>query len=144
MTHPRLMPEVSDAAAPRFPVSIKGVLFLNGKSVLLRNERDEWELPGGKLEPGEAPRDRLRLEVEEELACPVHIGPILDSWLYSVRPGVEVLIVTYLCLPAEAACEPRLSDEHAELGLFTPGQVNALPMPEGYKASIARARLMMR
>jgi hypothetical protein len=31
-----------------FPVSVKAVIVQNGK-VLLRNERDEWELPGGKL-----------------------------------------------------------------------------------------------
>ena len=144
MTHPVPLPEVSDAAAPRFPVSIKGVLFLDGKSVLLRNERDEWELPGGKLEPGEAPRDRLQVEIEEELALPVHVGPILDCWLYPVRTGVEVLIVTYLCLPADTTCEPSLSNEHRELALFKPGQIEALAMPDGYKASIARARLMLR
>ena len=36
-----------------FPVSIKGVLYDGGKIVLLENERNEWELPGGRLEPGE-------------------------------------------------------------------------------------------
>jgi len=38
-----------------FPVSVKGVAVQGGKVLLLRNERDEWELPGGKLEPGEDP-----------------------------------------------------------------------------------------
>ena len=32
-----------------FPVSIKGVLVEAGRVVLLENERDEWELPGGRL-----------------------------------------------------------------------------------------------
>jgi ADP-ribose pyrophosphatase YjhB (NUDIX family) len=36
-----------------FPVSVKGVVVQGGKVLLLRNERDEWELPGGKLEVGE-------------------------------------------------------------------------------------------
>lgn len=35
-----------------FPVSIKGVLILDGKALLLKNERDEWDLPGGKIELG--------------------------------------------------------------------------------------------
>jgi hypothetical protein len=30
-----------------FPVSVKGVAVQGGKVLLLRNERDEWELPGG-------------------------------------------------------------------------------------------------
>ena len=42
-----------------FPVSIKGVLVEAGSVMLLENERDEWELPGGRLEPGEAPETCL-------------------------------------------------------------------------------------
>jgi hypothetical protein len=32
------------------PISIKGVLIENEAVMLLENERDEWELPGGRLE----------------------------------------------------------------------------------------------
>ena len=28
-----------------FPVSIKGVLIIDGKALLLKNERNEWDLP---------------------------------------------------------------------------------------------------
>ena len=45
-----------------FPVSIKGVLVEAGRVALLENERDEWELPGGRLEPGEAPETCLARE----------------------------------------------------------------------------------
>jgi hypothetical protein len=38
-----------------FPVSIKGVLLDDDRVVLLENERQEWELPGGRLEAGEDP-----------------------------------------------------------------------------------------
>lgn len=34
-----------------YPVSIKGVLVRDGRVVLMHNERDEWELPGGRIEP---------------------------------------------------------------------------------------------
>jgi len=49
-----------------FPVSIKGVLYEGGRVVLLENERGEWELPGGRLEP-ETPEGCLAREVGEEL-----------------------------------------------------------------------------
>ena len=42
------------------PASINGVLVEAGRVVLLENERDEWELSGGRLEPDEAPRDLSR------------------------------------------------------------------------------------
>ncbi|MGP3946800.1 hypothetical protein ACTWQK_45600, partial [Streptomyces sp. 6N106] len=38
---------------PLWPVSVKGVaLDAQDRVVLLKNERDEWELPGGRLEIG--------------------------------------------------------------------------------------------
>ena len=33
------------------PVSVKGVLLIAGRVLLLRNDRDEWELPGGRPDP---------------------------------------------------------------------------------------------
>ena len=47
--------------------------------VLLRNARQEWELPGGKIEPNEAPEDCLVREINEELWIAVHAGPLLDT-----------------------------------------------------------------
>lgn len=35
---------------PEYPVSIKGVVVRDGRVLLLKNERDEWELPGGRIE----------------------------------------------------------------------------------------------
>ena len=50
------MPASTDGATTLFPVSVKGVLFRDGRVALVFNSRGEWELPGGKLEPDEAPR----------------------------------------------------------------------------------------
>jgi ADP-ribose pyrophosphatase YjhB (NUDIX family) len=49
-----------------FPVSVKGVLVRGGRVLLLKNEREEWELPGGKLELGEAPAVCVAREITEE------------------------------------------------------------------------------
>jgi 8-oxo-dGTP pyrophosphatase MutT (NUDIX family) len=38
-----------------WPVSIKAVVFVEGKVILLLNDRAEWELPGGRLEKGDTP-----------------------------------------------------------------------------------------
>ena len=43
-----------------FPVSVKGVTVQGGRVLLLQNERDEWELPGGKRAGLFAPRTRSR------------------------------------------------------------------------------------
>jgi 8-oxo-dGTP pyrophosphatase MutT (NUDIX family) len=128
----------NDARARHFPVAIKGVVTIDGRICLLFNERDEWELPGGKLEAGEDPQTCLAREIEEELGLRARPARILDSWLYRIRPGLEVVIVTYAC-DALSGVAPRISAEHKKLGLFAPAEIAALNMPEGYKASIRRA-----
>lgn len=122
----------------RFPVSVKGVVLTSDHQVvLLKNERDEWELPGGKLERSEAPDFCVARELEEELAITVRLGPLIDSWLYEVLPGEEVLIVTYGCYPAAFGALTH-SAEHKEVGAFAPAAIESLAMPEGYKRSIER------
>ena len=129
------MPEPSDLAAHAFPVSVKGVAVQGGKVLLLENERNEWELPGGKLERGEDPVDCVVREIGEETSWQVTAGPLLDCWQYHIREGIDVVIVTYGCR-VWSTDPPVVSNEHKRAGLFTPGKVPELAMPDGYKRSI--------
>jgi 8-oxo-dGTP pyrophosphatase MutT (NUDIX family) len=133
MTTSNLIPQ--DNKAYRFPVSVKGIIYQNSSIVLLKNERDEWELPGGKLELGEAPEQCVAREIEEELGLVAKTGPLLDSWIYHIYEGVDVLILTYGCY-ATPSSEITHSPEHKAVGLFGPEDVKGLIMPEGYKKSI--------
>ena len=47
-------------------IFIKGVVIHDGRVLLLLNERGEWDLPGGRPDPGEDHRTALRREVREE------------------------------------------------------------------------------
>jgi 8-oxo-dGTP pyrophosphatase MutT (NUDIX family) len=124
-----------DNNAHRFPVSVKGVVIRDGRVILLRNERDEWELPGGKLEPSESPEQCLAREMAEELQLEIVPESILNSWIYTIVRGVDVLILAYGCLESSRD-EAVLSDEHKELRWFPLADIDALRMPEGYEASI--------
>ena len=131
----RLVPDGSSSFSKLFPVSVKGVLFDDGQVVLLENEHQEWELPGGRLEPGEEPAACLAREVAEELGINVSVDAILNSWVYEVLPKREVLIVTYGVHRTDQL-GMRVSDEHRRFGLFALGDLDGLPMPEGYRRSI--------
>src|SRR6266446_2539607 len=129
------LPTPQDNQAYRFPVSVKGVIWQDQRVVLLKNERDEWELPGGKLELGETPEACVVREIAEELGLVVTVGPLLDSWVYHIFEGVDVLILTYGSYPTPFS-EITHSPEHKAVGLFSPEEVPSLRMPEGYKTSI--------
>ncbi|MBD2300997.1 NUDIX domain-containing protein [Nostoc sp. FACHB-190] len=131
------IPFTQDNRAYRFPVSVKGVVLQESKVVLLKNERDEWELPGGKLELGEEPEICFVREIKEELGLNVKVGHLLDTWVYQISEGVVVLIITYGCYP-EPFSEVTHSPEHKDVGLFTLEEINFLKMPNGYKKSIQK------
>jgi 8-oxo-dGTP pyrophosphatase MutT (NUDIX family) len=121
-----------------FPVSIKGVLQSpEGLVVLMLNERDEWELPGGRIELGETAPQCLAREIVEELAVEVSVGEPLDSYLFEVIPGKHVFISTYRC-QLLGGFVPTVSHEHKEIGLFAPGQL-PVNLPVGYRLSITKA-----
>ena len=120
-----------------YPVSIKGVLFVGGKVLLLRNERDEWELPGGHLDAGETHAEALVREFSEELQIEVEaLGPI-DSYDFEVIPSKHVHIVTYGCR-LRGPFKPVLSREHVEFGLHALADLERIPLPAGYARSIRK------
>ena len=122
----------------QLPISVKAVVSWSGKLPLLKNERDEWELPGGKLEVGELPQICLTREIEEELGWKVEVSEPFYAWVYAIMPHRHVFVLTFLAtyLGEDA---PVYSNEHKELVLVDPVQVPELNMPEPYKESIALA-----
>lgn len=119
-------------------ISVKGVLIEDGSVVLLENERGEWELPGGRPEPGEDPQAALVREFAEELGATIAVGPIVDCWNFAVLPGRHVTIVTYRVTRSERGAL-RLSDEHRRLGWFALDALDRLNLPDGYRRSIRAA-----
>lgn len=128
------------------PVSVKGVLVHAGRVLLLLNERDEWDLPGGRPDPGEDFRTALKREVREETGLVVEVGAALDEYLYEVLPqklpGHFVRIVPFAC-HLTGGSDVVLSHEHletrwvslAELGETIAGHT----LPKGYLGAIRQA-----
>ena len=121
--------------AYRFPVSVKGVILKDDKVILLKNERNEWELPGGKLELGESPLACVRRELQEELNLDVTPVKLIDSWIYSIFDDVHVLILAYGCR-TPASTDFIISDEHRGGAWIALDELDDINIPTGYKQSI--------
>jgi 8-oxo-dGTP diphosphatase len=73
------------------------VIIEDGRIFLARRPPDDplaglWELPGGKIEPGETPQECLERELREELNMTASAGSIIGRTTYRYAHGVfEVL-----------------------------------------------------
>ena len=117
------------------PISIKGVLLVGGKVVLVRNGRDEWELPGGRAGAGETHQQALVREFREELSIDVEPLGFVDQYEFEVMPSRQVQIVTYGCRLC-GEFKPALSEEHTAFGLHALSELERIRLPAGYVRSI--------
>jgi len=144
----------------RLPVSVKGILIHRGRVLVLRNDRGEWELPGGRLDDGETPEEALRREILEETGLRVTVGALVDAWVFRVTPREKVLVLEYVCRingrrwqsagrlsdrrrqnarRTDGKGGVRISHEHSEAAWLRVTVLNRAPLPRGYLRGIRRA-----
>ncbi len=129
----------------KIPISIKGIVFDEGKIWLRKNERLEWELPGGKLDQGEQPEQTAVREMQEELGFTVEAVTPVQAYLYTVTSSNDesrgVLVISYLCKLLDKTGEFEYDGEagKAEFQAFGLDEITNLNMPEFYKAAIQKA-----
>jgi len=85
-----------------YPLLVTAAIIIhNGKVLLTKRKADVpypllWEFPGGKVEPGEDPRDCMVREIREELAIEVAVTGIYEV-IYHKYPERSVLVLAYRC-----------------------------------------------
>ena len=78
-----------------------GVIWRDDKVLICQRSEGslhplEWEFPGGKIEPGESPRDALARELVEELALDATIEDELLAYEYIYPGGYTVHLTFFL------------------------------------------------
>ncbi len=101
---------------------VGAILRRNGRVLLSRRRPDQpmpllWELPGGKIEPGESPEHALAREVFEELGCHVTVGAIEDV-VFHAYETFDLYMLVYGCALRDD--EPR-AVQVAEIAWVEPG-----------------------
>jgi 8-oxo-dGTP diphosphatase len=89
---------------------VAGVIVGADRRILITQRRADqslplqWEFPGGKVEPGEAPVAALVRELHEELGVDTAVGRVWDV-LFHVYPAFDLVMLVYAC--SIRAGEPR-------------------------------------
>jgi 8-oxo-dGTP diphosphatase len=101
-----------------------------------------WELPGGKIDPGEAPRDALRREISEELGVQIELGALLDGPLAGAWPlGDRYVMQVWLARVTSG--QPRPLQDHDQLRVLTKAELYAVTwLPADLPIVRAMAALM--
>lgn len=121
-------------------MSVKGVVRAGDQVLLAYNDRDEWELLGGRLELDETPEETVAREVFEESGITATPGRLLTSWVQPVDPlgSKRVLIVCFDC-PVASAEPPVTSDEHRSVRWWPRSELPGITLPVGYRRAIDAA-----
>ncbi len=115
------MPETRDRK-----LVVAGLILGDGQVLITQRRADQalplqWEFPGGKVEPGEAPVAALVRELREEIGVEVAVGRIWDV-LFHAYPAFDLVMLVYAC--RIVAGEPR-AVEVADVRWLPPGELPA-------------------
>lgn len=123
-----------DSISDKFPVSVKSLIFDDKRFLLIKNERDEWDIPGGKIENNHNVIETLVREVKEELNITIDNYNILLAKKYLFRKQEIIVIVYNSKITNEDPIS--LSFENIDYNFFSYNELNKLKLTPWAKDSI--------
>jgi 8-oxo-dGTP diphosphatase len=105
---------------------VAGLVMRDGLVLITQRRADQalplqWEFPGGKVEPGEAPVAALARELREEIGVDVVVGRIWDV-LFHPYPAFDLVMLVYPCRIVDGDAS---AVEVADLRWLPPGELPA-------------------
>ena len=136
---PRVSSAPGPAPAKTAPISapvrprklvVAGLLRDAGTVLISQRRADQamplmWELPGGKVEPGESPEEALRRELAEELGITARIGSVYEA-IFHRYPEFDLMMLVYDCTVDGGP--PPSAREVAQIAWVHPQDLGSYPI----------------
>jgi 8-oxo-dGTP diphosphatase len=123
-----------------------GILIEQGRVLLTQRKKGShlagaWEFPGGKVEPGEDPREALARELREELGIEAAASDVIEVTFHRY-PERAVLLVFYRAGRRTGSPEPRAIDV-AAFRWAGPGELVDAEFPPADVAILGKVRALL-
>ncbi len=102
----------SSLAVKSFIINNKGELL-----IIKREDNDihcagHWEIPGGRLDPGEDPFEGLKRETKEETGLDIEIKHPIRIHHFTREDNQKITLISFFCRPLSESI--KLSEEHID------------------------------
>ena len=119
-------------------ITVKALFRRTGNILLVKDPKGVWELPGGRINHGEEPKEALRRELNEELGwSKIDIKNIIDSWSFSSKVNnthYHFIVLIYACTSDEENI--KKNDEYIQYQWVPISEAKNLNMRDGYKENL--------
>jgi 8-oxo-dGTP diphosphatase len=101
-----------------FRVAAKAFIVKDGKLLVIKRRPNDvhkpgqWDIPGGRMEPGENPIEGLIREVREEASITIQTVMPFDVHHFTRDDGQVITMIIFLCTHTDG--DIQLSEEHTE------------------------------
>lgn len=123
-------------------VKVTAALVKHNNKILIAQRRstgrfaNKWELPGGKIDPGETPEECLQRELREELGIETRIGSLFSDTLYTHEQG-QIRQFTFWAELIDNPSEIHM-EEHQALAWVTTAEIAQYEFAGADLAVVAR------
>ncbi|MEJ0073786.1 MAG: NUDIX domain-containing protein [Candidatus Saccharibacteria bacterium] len=123
-----------------YRVSAKAIIFSGDRLVLMKEDQDAWELPGGGIEHRETLEQAFEREITEETGATLETVDLtkVEPWLmYDERDDRPLLQLVARVTTKQSVQAGMFGD--VEIGLFTREQMDSIelaPFAEKHRAAL--------